>query len=278
MVNILTDSCSDLSPELIKKFNLHVIPLSVVVKDRLFHDGIDITPADLFQSVQDTGELPKTSAPSLAEFTAFYQSIPGDLVYIGIGSKLSATVQNAAVAARNLPDRKIFVVDSNNLSTGIGLLALKAAELRDEGLRAEEIAKEITQAAEKIHTSFVVETLDYLYLGGRCSALQNIAGSLLKIRPIIETKPNGTLGVKEKIRGTRKRALDSMLEDFKKNSALIDLKRVFITHTGCDDDATYLKSHLYQSAPIQEIWTTLAGATISSHCGPNTIGVIYVLR
>lgn len=278
MINILTDSCSDLTPDLKKQHNIYSIPLSVYVNDRVYKDGVDITPPELFQFVEESGRLPKTSAPSLAEFTQLYQSAPGELIFIGISSKLSATVQHATAAAQSLPDRSIRVVDSLNLSTGIGLLVLKAADLRSQGMSSEEIAKTLGCAVEKVRTSFVIDTLEYLYLGGRCSAMQNIFGSLLKIRPVIEVRKDGTLGVKEKIRGSRKHTLNTILEDFRNNLERIDLQRVFITHTGCKEDAQYLRSELSTMAPIQEILITTAGATIASHCGPNTIGVLYSLQ
>ncbi len=278
MVHILTDSCSDLSQELIHKFDIAVIPLSVFIAGKTYLDGVDITIEELFDLVNQTGQLPKTSAPSVANFVDFFSQFEEEMIYISIGAKLSATYQSAMLAAESLPDRKIFIINSANLSTGIGLLVCKAAELRDQGLSADEIVHQIMESAGKVRTSFVVDTLDYLYMGGRCSALQNIVGSLLKIRPVIEVRQDGTLGVREKLRGTRKRALEALLEDFKNNLPRIDLHRVFITHSGCESDAIYLKDGLNQLAEIENICITRAGATIASHCGPNTIGILYLTR
>ena len=131
-------------------------------------------------------------------------------------------------------------------------------------------------AVGRVHTSFIIDTLDYLYMGGRCSAMENVVGSLLKIRPIIEVRPDGTLGVKEKTRGTRKKALGSMLADFEAHLSQVDLHRVFVTHTGCDADAAFLKEELLKIAPIEEVCITQAGATVASHCGPDTIGILYL--
>jgi DegV family protein with EDD domain len=197
-------------------------------------------------------------------------------IYISISSKLSASNQNGQIAARNLPDSKIKVIDSMNLSTGIGLLVVKAAELRNAGKSMDEIEKEILTMTGKVNTSFVIDTLDYLFMGGRCSSMEHIMGSILKIRPVIEVKSDGTLGVKEKISGSRKKALDSMLADFDKKKPYIDLDRVFITHAASDEDALYLKSELEKLADIKEICITTAGATISSHCGPKCIGILFL--
>jgi DegV family protein with EDD domain len=199
------------------------------------------------------------------------------MIFIGIGSKLSGTMQSAYLAKAELPERRIYPIDSQNLSSGIGLLVLKAAELRNEGIPIEKIVKEIEITVPKVRTAFIIDTLDYLYKGGRCSALSNFIGSMLRIRPVIAVR-DGALGVKDKIGGSRKKALDSLLVDFKKNLPQIDLHRVFVTHTGCDDDAIYLKTGLMEIAPIEEIDITYAGATISSHCGPNTIGILYILK
>jgi DegV family protein with EDD domain len=278
MITILTDSCADLNQELISRFGIHTISLTVFINEKIYHDGIDLSLPELYHQVEIGGELPKTSAPSVAEFQTFFQSFPGDLIYTGISSKLSATYQNALLAAKNLPGRNIHVIDSKNLSTGIGLLVLKAADLRDQGLTAGEIEKEIQSLLPKLHTSFVVDTLEYVYKGGRCSAVENIVGSLLKIRPVLEVKTDGSLGVKEKTRGTRKKALTTLLDDFKAHLPNVDLQRVFVTHTGCDADGEYLAGELKNIAPIQEIYITTAGCTISSHCGPGTIGILYLER
>jgi len=278
MVTILTDSCSDLSPELSRKYNIKTIPLYVFVNERTYQDGVDIQIEELFRIVDESKKLPKTSAPTIPDFEKFFSENPGDVIFIGIGSKLSATYQNAYLAARSFPERKIYTIDSRNLSTGIGLSVLYAAELRDMGLSADEIVGKTNALISKVHTSFVIDTLEYLYMGGRCSAMENIIGSLLKIRPIIEVKPDGTLGVKEKNRGSRQKSLDVLLEDFRKNLPCINLHRVFVTHAACRADADYLATELMNLAPIDELNITSAGATVASHCGPNTIGILYTIQ
>jgi DegV family protein with EDD domain len=274
-MEIFADSCCDLTSEQIKKFNIHIVPLGVFVAGKSYLDGVDITTPQLFEIVQQTGVLPKTSAPSTAIFLEAFKPYK-EAIYISISSKLSASYQNGLIAARSLTTADIRVVDSLNLSTGIGLLVLKAAELRAEGKTLDEIETFLKATAPKVSTSFAIDSLDYLYMGGRCSAMEHVVGSLLKIRPVIEVHHDGTLGVKEKVNGSRKKALDSMLIDFKKKLPNIDLHRVFVTHTYCQADADYLRNELLKLAPIEEICFSTANATIGSHCGPNTIGILFI--
>lgn len=277
MVEIFTDSCSDLSPEQITKNNIQVIPLYVQMKDETFLDGETIFPPQLFDMVKASGVLPKTSAPSMPTFAQRFKSA-GDAVYIGISSKLSASVQNAILAKNELNRQNVYIVDSLTLSSAIGLLVLKAAEYRDQGMSAEEIHSRVQDLVTRTYCSFTIDTLDYLYMGGRCSAMSMVVGSVLKIHPVIEVNKDGTLGVKKKVGGSRKKTLNSLLEDFKAELDTIDLDRVFITHTYCDDDAEYLKSELLKMAPIKDVAITHVGATVASHCGPNTIGILYFVK
>jgi DegV family protein with EDD domain len=277
MIQILSDSCSDLNRDLLKKHQISILPLNVFIDNQTFHDGENISIEELFQKVTKTGELPKTSAPSLMEFNTFFSPVDHG-IYIGISSELSATMNVATESVNTFVKKDIRLVDSKNLSTGIGLLVLKAAELRDQGLSQDEIEKEIRNTVPKVRTAFVIDTLEYLYKGGRCSAMENIMGSLLHIRPIITVRADGTLGVKEKISGSRKKALNALLADFECNKTNIDMHRVFITHSGCEEDAEMLRKSLLEMAPIEEISITVAGATIASHCGPATIGILYLLK
>jgi DegV family protein with EDD domain len=275
MLTILTDSTADLPRDLIDRHQIKVIPLYVLLENKSYLDGVEIGIQDLFKFVSQTGQLPKTSASSVADFSAAFDQ-PGEHLYIGISSKLSATNKNALLAQEALNKPGIYIIDSLNLCSGIGLLVLKAAELRDQGLPAAQITERIQSLVPKVRTSFVIETLDYLYKGGRCSAIQNIVGSLLHIRPVIQVRGDGTLGVKDRIRGSRQKALASLLDDFRAHLSEIDLQRVFVTHTGCDADASYLKEELLKIAPIQEVPVTYAGSVIASHCGPDTIGILYL--
>jgi len=276
MVTICTDSCADLSLALVRDRDIKVIPLQVLVDGRNIRDG-EMSLEELFASVEKTGQLPKTSAPAVADFIDFYAGSE-EVVFIGISEKLSATIQSARLAASELKSQCIFIVDSKNLSTGIGLLVLKAVDMRDQGLNAQQIAAELEKLVVKVRTSFVIDTMEYLYKGGRCSGLQALAGSLLQIRPIITVQEDGTLGVKHKIRGSRAKALNTLLSDFTADLPDIDLQRVFVTHTSCPEDADYLVEELKKLAAVEQVLVTSAGATIASHCGPRTIGVLYLKR
>jgi DegV family protein with EDD domain len=277
MVYILTDSTADLSIELIHKHNLNVIPLNVILENKTFRDGIDITTQELFDMVAKVGVLPKTSAPSVAEFVEFFNHL-NQTIYIGISSKLSACFQNAILASQEYEPGRVTLIDTLNLSTGIGMLAVLANELQQGGSSVEEIKDEITRCIPKVRSSFVIDKFDYLYMGGRCTAMQSIVGSLLKIHPVIEVKSDGTLGIKDKVRGSRRKALDAMISGFSKDLTQVDMHRVFITHTGCYDDAAYLETQIRAICSPDEICITVAGSVIASHCGPNTIGILYMLK
>jgi DegV family protein with EDD domain len=170
------------------------------------------------------------------------------------------------------------VIDSLNLSTGIGLLVLKAAELQQQECSADEIQQQILASIPKVRTSFVVETMEYLYKGGRCTAIQALMGSMLKIRPIIEVHSDGTLGVKAKARGTRAKALQMLLDDLESHLPGLDRHRLFVTHSGCQADAEYLAQEIRRIVSPDEVRITLAGSVISSHCGPDTIGILYLMQ
>jgi fatty acid kinase fatty acid binding subunit len=277
MIRIIADSTSDLGSDLIRSHQIEIVPLTVILKEKQFKDGQDIQTPQLFDYVKQYGELPKTSAVSVAEFVQAYKG-SDEIIYIGISSQLSASFHNAELAVREMEATNIHLVDSLNLSTGIGLLVLKAAELRDAGKSATEITQVVQSLVPSVRSSFVVDTLEYLYLGGRCSAITNLAGSVLQIRPVIEVRPDGTLGVKEKVRGSRARALQSLVEGYKRDLQRIDPHRVFITHTGCPQDAAWLEGELRKLSQPEEICITTAGAVIASHCGPNTIGILYLQK
>ncbi|MCE1255683.1 MAG: DegV family protein [Anaerolineae bacterium] len=277
MVTIVTDSTADLSPELIQRFNIIVVPLAVTIANQTYQDGLTLNTAQLFKLVDVYNQLPKTAAPSEGDFLGIF-SRPGEFFYTGLSSALSATFQNATLAARELPQGKVKLVDSLNLSTGIALLVCKAAELSAQGLTNADIASEISRCVSKVRTSFVIETMDYLYKGGRCSSLQHLVGSLLKIRPIIEVNSQGKMGVKDKSRGTRKKALDCMLTDLENHLNELDRHRIFVTHTGCDEDALYLAEEINKICAPDEVNITTAGSVIASHCGPDTIGILYLVK
>jgi DegV family protein with EDD domain len=214
----------------------------------------------------------------MGEFNKVFDR-PGESVFIGVSSMLSATIQNARLASEMLQASKVRVVDSLNLSTGVGLLALRAAGLRDRFFSAEKIEQDLLPLVGKVRTSFVIETMEYLYKGGRCPALQVIAGSVLKIHTIIDVRPDGTLGVKEKTRGTLQKGLQMVLDDFEHHVHEVDRERVFITTTSNNEaDITFMVDGVRRICAPHDLCITIAGSVISSHCGPGTTGILHFVK
>lgn len=276
-VKIFTDSTSDLTPELIKQNDISVIPLYVNFDEESFIDGVSITTEELYEKVEEYGMLPKTAAASPSDFyKAFKPSIDEgkDIIFIGLSSGLSSHLQSAVIAANEFPEGRVHIIDSLNLSSAIGLLVLKAVDFVNEGLSASETAERIRKLVPKVKTAFIIDTLDYLYKGGRCSALQNFASGVLKIRPIVKVVDGGMI-LAQKLMGKREKALNTMLNSVINEKDNIDLDRIMVTHS-LSNDAEYLKTELSKNIDAKEIIITQAGCVISSHCGPNTIGILYI--
>lgn len=276
-VKVFSDSTCDLSPDLIEKHQIGIVPLYVLFNDDSFLDGIDITTQDLYNKVEQTGSLPKTAAPSPGDFiTAFkpYIDAGEDIIYIGLSSEFSATLNNARLATMEFPQGRIQVVDSRNLSTGVGLLVMKAVDYAEEGLNINEIADKVTQLIPMVETEFIIDTLEYLHKGGRCSGVTRFVGAMLKIRPSIKVV-DGKMVPAQKFRGTRKKALKGLLDTALQHKGNIDLDRIFVTHS-ISEDSPYLKEELLQATGAKEVIITQAGCVISSHCGPNTIGILFI--
>jgi len=280
-VKILTDSTSDLSKQMLIDYNIDSIPLYVRFDDEIYKDGINLTTDELYRKVEEKKALPKTSAVSPGDFITFFEKYLEkgyDIIYIGIGSKLSATMRSAhlAIDEINLPNR-IHIIDSMNLSSGIALLVLKAKDLRDQGLSALKIKEEIERLVPLVRSQFAISTLDYLHKGGRASGLAKLVGTMLSIKPIIKVV-NGSLEVYKKPIGKMSRALDIMLEDFNKEQENIDLDYVFITHTLANRQAVYMLDYLRRRFNIKHLIEGSAGCVISSHCGAGTIGILYIVK
>ncbi len=277
-IRIVTDSTCDLSPDLLNKHNIAVVPLYVVFKDESFKDGVDINNEKLYEIVEKNNNLPMTSAPAPGDFINTFKPIidaGDDIVYIGISSKISATVQNALLAAQEFPEGRIAVLDSENLSTGLGLLVLKAVDYVKEGLSNHEIVEKLSPFVPNIRTRFIINTLDYLHKGGRCSAMQSFVGGLLKIRPIVAIK-DGKMILEEKIRGKRDKVLANMIDNVMLDRDNMDGERLFITHSMAHDDVLQLKKEFEEKLNVREVIITDTGCVVSSHCGPLTIGIIYL--
>jgi len=280
MVKIITDSTNDLSKEIIEKLDIEVIPLSVNFKDASFLDGIDITTEELYKIVAEKKELPKTAAVPIGTFMEVFKKFIDEgyeIVYTGISSFMSRSYENAKMAVDELETDKVHVVDSKNLSTGIGLLLLKACKDRDNGLSAEEIASNMTKNTDLVLSQFAIETMEYLYKGGRCSSVAKIFGSILRIKPIIAVR-DGKMHVAAKPLGKMQKALDMMIKQIEDDKDRLDLDHILVTHSLAFESRDYILPILKEKFPGVDIIDTVAGCVISSHCGKGTIGILYMVK
>ena len=278
-ITISSDSTCDLSQELVDRYNIHILPMGVTLGDKMYRDGMDITPDQIYAHHEKTGQLPKTSAINMAESADFFAELTKDgsaVIHFTISSSMSATYNNARIAAEDFED--VYVVDAKNLSTGSGLLVLAAAEMAQEGMEAKEIAQKVSELAECVDASFVVDNLEYLAKGGRCSAIAAFGANLLQLKPCISVK-NGAMGVGKKYRGKFEKTLINYVADRLACAEDIDLNRVFVTHAGCDPDIVEsVVNAVKGTLPFKEVLVTRAGCTVSSHCGANTLGVLFIRK
>jgi len=279
-VVIASDSTCDLSQELIERYQVKIMPLTVTLSGGQYKDGVDIDPEMIYKHYGETGELPKTAAPNIAEITNFFAELTDSgnnaVVYFTISSEMSSSYNNARLAAQNFDD--VYVVDTRNLSTGSGLLVVSAGEMAKEGKSAQEISEECTVLRDRVDASFVIDDLEFLHKGGRCSAVAALGGLLLQLKPCIIVK-NGKMGVGKKYSGRFARTLRKYISDRIGDGSDIDQTRIFVTHAGCDE-AIYNEciEQVKALAPSAEVLLTRAGCTISSHCGRNTLGVLFIRK
>ncbi len=278
-VIISSDSTTDLGPELTKKYNLHIKPLEVVMGDKSYIDGVEATPDDLYEYAERTGTLAKTSATGIGEHIEFFEELTKDgaeLVHLTISSAMSANHNNARLAAAEVPG--VYVVDTKNLSTGGGLLLIAAAEMAEKGFSAAEIAEKISSLADYVDASFVVDDLNYLAKGGRCSSIAALGANLLKLKPCIVVK-NSSMGVEKKYRGKFEDVLKTYVSERLADKDDIELDRVFVTHAGVDKEIVDAVAEQVKALiPFKEVLVTRAGCTISAHCGRNTLGVLFIRK
>lgn len=278
-IGIITDSTVDLTNEILEEYRIERLPLYVSIGGKTYQDGVDINSKQLYELVDKYGELPKSSSVSplkLEEYFREYLEKYDQLVYCGIGSKISGTYSNACIASQNIGDNKVFCVDSQNLSSGIGLLVLKACKFRDQGMSAKDIALEIEKIAPRVRTQFAINTLKYMHMGGRCSGFSRVLSVTLNIKPILKVV-DGVLGVSKKPIGYQ-RALKGLLEYIESDKDNLDTDCVMVTHAQGDSDAVYLKEELAKMLPNQKVFETYAGGVIATHCGPRTIGILYIVK
>lgn len=275
-VKITCDSTCDLPQALYAKYDVDVAPLAVALGEELHRDGVDISAAQLFDYVKKSGVLPKTSAVSMGEYLDLFGKYVNEgrtVIHISLSSNLSASHQNAVLAAEELGN--VYVIDSRNLSTGSGHLVIEAAEMAAQGLDAAAIAARLNEMKERVDASFVLQTLEYLQKGGRCSSVTALGARALQLRPEIRVADGG-MGVGKKYRGSMEKSVLDYVRGRLEGRDDVDTHRIFVTHSPMDqavvDKAIALVKELH---PFEEVIETSAGCTICSHCGPNCLGVLF---
>lgn len=276
---ITCDSTADLTGELYAKYEAAVVPMGVNLGDDFRRDGLNISISDIFEYVAASGQLPKTSAVSVGEYDEIFRPLVEqghEVVHVSLSSFLSSSHQNARLAAEELGN--VYVVDSKSLSTGIGHLVLLARELADSGMTASEVAAALEELREKLDVSFVLQTLEYLHKGGRCSGVAAFGANLMKLRPEIEVV-DGKMQVGRKYRGNMEKTVLSYIRGRLEGRDDIRLDRIFITHSGCPQEIVEKAETLVRELhPFQEVIVTTAGSTITSHCGPDCLGVLFLKK
>ena len=280
MVKIISDSTCDLSPELIAKYDIDILPLHILLGEDEYEDGKNITPEEIYSWSDENKTTPKTSAPALTDAIELFKQYIDEgreIVCFSISSSMSTSGNVMRIAAEELEaEDRITVIDSANLSTGIGLLVIEAAIMAQNNHTVEEIVSAIEALKPNVRASFVVDTLTYLYSGGRCNAVSAMAGGVLKLHPKIVVE-NGAMNASKKYRGKINSAIMTYVKDMEDDLKAARPDRVFITHSGCDRTIVEeVHSYLENLGVFSEILETGAGGVISSHCGPGTLGVLFI--
>lgn len=273
-IHFSADSTCDVSPEFLARYPVEILPLSVELEGKFYRDGVDLTPDTIISRVNAGAALPKTSAINVEEYReAFTRALETSdaVIHFNISSDFSSCHQNACIAAEGL---NVWCIDSRNLSTGITMLLAEGFDRAEAGMEPEQIAKELRERVDKVDVSFIVDRLDYLYKGGRCSALAMLGANMLHIRPCIEVK-DGKMGVCRKYRGTYERCLRQYIADRMRSKDDVKPRRIFLTHTGVAAQAVEaVREMVLQEVPFAEVYEVRAGCSITSHCGENTFGII----
>ncbi|MDE6850529.1 MAG: DegV family protein [Clostridia bacterium] len=277
-IKITSDSTCDLSNDLILKYGVGIFPLTVVLGEKSYKDG-DIAPSDIFGYVKQSNLLPKTAAGTAEEYAAFFDgNLKGNdaLIHFNISSQASSSYSAASIAAKQFGG-KVHIIDSLALSTGQGLLVLKACDMVKEGLSAQEICGKVNALRSKVNTSFVPDALDYLHKGGRCSLAALIGAKVLKLHPMICENEQGQLIAKKKYAGGMARCIKAYAADLKAEYPAYDKTRCFITHSSADSELVELaKGLVKEHFEFDEILETVAGSIVTSHCGRNTLGILFI--
>lgn len=280
MVKVISDSTCDLSKELQERYNVSILPLHILLGEDEFEDGVNVTPEEIFAWSDKNNSTPKTSAASIDRTMELFKKElenADELVVFTISEDMSTTANVCRMAAEELEaEDRIHVINSQNLSTGIGLSVIEAAIMAAEGKTGAEIVAKINEIIPKVRASFVVDTLVYLHRGGRCGGLSAMLGAAIKLHPRIVVK-DGKMSSDKKYRGNIKSVVLSYVKDMEKDLIFAKADRVFITHSGSDRETVEsVREYLQGLGVFTEILETRAGGVISSHCGPGTLGVLFI--
>ena len=276
-IKITATSTCDLPPQLLERYQIDMVPLYVSFGGGTYRDGVDAAPEDIFRHVEGGGQLPTTSAVNIADYQALFAGLSpkyDSVLHITIGSEFSCCYQNALVAAEDFDN--VYVVDSRNLTVGQGILALKAAEAAERGDSIQDILHMLDGLIDRVDTTFVVDKLDYLAKGGRCSSVVALGANLLRLKPCIVLS-DGRMAVGKKYRGTFEKVLADYVQD-QLAGKNVDLDRIFVVHTRCDPAIPEEVCAMVHQSGFREVTTAVAGCTISCHCGPNTLGIIFLRK
>lgn len=280
-IKVTSDSTCDLTPELLSRYNITIIPLSVIKDGIAFVDGVDIMPADIYRHVDNGGALCSTSAVNVDAYRKVFKELSSQydaVIHITIGSLFSACYQNASIAAANFPN--VYVVDSMNLSTGQGHLVIEACELAAQGISAVEICSRLNEMRGRVYASFIMDRLDYMQKGGRCSSVMALGGKLLRIKPQIAVVDGGMKMV-DKFRGSFDKCVEKYVKELLKDRKDLKLDRVFITHSPVEDGAVEIARETikkYSDFKDENIYETDTNCTVACHCGPGTLGVLFMTK
>lgn len=280
MIKIISDSTCDLSKELVEKYGIQIVPLHIHLGDKEYEDGVTITPDEIYKWSDANNTTPQTAAISLGEAMEVYRphlENGDEIIIFSISDSMSSTGSTMRLAAAEMEaEDKVHVIDSANLSTGVGLLVLEAAEMAAAGMAATDIVAKIEELKPLVRASFVVDTLTYLHRGGRCSGVAALAGSVLQLHPRIAVE-DGKMDAGKKYRGKINVVIKSYVKEMEEDLLHAKKNRVFITHSGCDDAVIdSVRQYLEGLNYFEEILVTRAGSVISSHCGPGTLGVLFI--
>lgn len=280
-IRIVTDSTCDLSPDLLEEYHISVIPLCIIMDDKSYYDKEKIFPDEIYTWSNEHNTTPGTAAPSYEKVLSVLKPLmdaENEIIFIGISEQMSTTCNIVRLIAADYNYTKIHIIDSRNLSAGIGLQLIFAAELAEKGKNAEEIVGEILRRQDSVRSSFVVETLTYLARGGRCSTVSALIGNTLHLKPMIIVE-QGAMKVAKKYRGRQNAVLLKYVRDMENALKNADPSHIFITHSGCDEMVIKeIYRYLEEMHYFKRIHVTRAGGVISSHCGPGTLGVLYYMR